>query len=106
MIVSDNVRIAEGIAHKAPEILASIKKKKKPSYRFWYGVTTGLGPESLMYIISSEEYLLPVYRDDSLKLLGLAGSRQEACEIVTGIVKEGCDAHRISDMKQFIEEIY
>jgi hypothetical protein len=102
MKISDNVIIGSTIAHKAPRILAAIKRDKNPSYKFWYAVTTAVGPEDMMYIISSEEYGLPFYRKMSLRLLGLAGSRNEADEIVTELVKRAYEQGKITELKSFL----
>ena len=104
MRISENVKIAGGIAHKAPEILKAIERGDRPGYKVWYGITTAWEQENLMYIISSMEYRLPVYHDDSLRLLGLAGSRQEAGQLVLEIVKNGYDKDAMRDMKHFLEE--
>lgn len=103
MTVSENVIIAEGISHKAREIIRVLEKGGKPAYKVWYAVTTAWGSGNLMYILSSMEYRLPMYHDNSLRLLGLAGSRKEACDIVLEIVKNGYHKDAISDMKQFVE---
>ncbi len=104
MTISDQVIISEGIAHKGKEILKAISKGKKPSYKVWYAVTTADKAEDLMFIISSTEYRHPIYRNSSRRLLGLAGSRKEACDIVMEIVKKGYDEDAITHMKQFVEE--
>ncbi|MBQ9157493.1 MAG: hypothetical protein IJ137_12030 [Eubacterium sp.] len=104
MRISENVKIAGGISHKAPEILKAIERGDRPGYKVWYGITTAWEQENLMYIISSMEYRLPVYHDDSLRLLGLAGSRQEAGQLVLEIVKNGYDKDAMRDMKHFLEE--
>ena len=82
MKVSPNVIISEGLAAKAPKILKKIAHDKIPRRRCWYAVTTAREPEELMYIISASEYELPIYRGESLRLLGLASSRSEANEMV------------------------
>lgn len=103
MKISPNVMISERIALKAPMILKKIAKDKIPRRRCWYAVTTAREPDELMYIISASEYELPFYRDQSLRLLGLASSRSEANEMVLSIFKQGCEKDAISHMKQFLE---
>lgn len=103
MTISDHVMIAGGIAHKAPEILEALEQGVKPSYKVWYAVTTALKQDELMYILSSREYGLPLYRDSSLRLLGLAGSRNEAYDIVMEITKSGYTENVISDMKNYLQ---
>ena len=102
MKISEHLIIGETIAHKAPRILASIKRGKNPSYRLWYAVTTAVEPDNLMYIISSWEYALPFYRKSSLSLLGLAGSRREADEIVIELVKSVYDQGKIKELKSIL----
>ncbi len=104
MRISDNIRISEGITHKAPKILDAIRKGKKPSYRVWFAVTTTGESGGLLYILNSREFSSPFYRKRGCRLLGLAGSRQEAYDIVLEIVKRGYDNNAISDMKQFVED--
>jgi len=104
MRISDNIRISEGISHKALVILDAIQKGKKPSYKVWFAVTTTGGSGDLLYILSSREFFSPLYRKRGCRLLGLAGSRQEAYDIVLDIVKTGYDNNAISDMKQFVED--
>lgn len=104
MIVSENVIIGETIAHDASGILNSIRKDKKIKNVIWYGVSTAKEKEHLLYIFSGTEYRLPFYHDDSLRLLGLAGSRKEAMEMVTNLVKKAYESDAIMDMKHFLEQ--
>lgn len=108
MIVSDNVMIAEGISHKACDIIRAIKKGENPRYKVWYAVTSAREPDNLMYILSSMEYRLPFYHRQAcgeLKLLGLAGSRQEALDIVLKITETGYHKDRIGDLKSYISDL-
>jgi len=104
MIVSDSVIIADDIAHKAGKILAAVRKGRKPSCCLWYGVTTALEPDNLLYILSSREFQLPMYQTGHLRLLGLAGSKEEARIIVLKLVKSGYAKRQITTMKQFLND--
>lgn len=104
MIVSENVIIGETIAHDASSILKSIRKGKKTKHVIWYGVSTAKEKENLLYIFSGTEYRLPFYHDSSLRLLGLAGSRKEALEMVTNLVKKAYESDAIINMKHFLEQ--
>jgi hypothetical protein len=103
MKISPNAIISEKIAGKAPGILKKIENDKIPRRRSWYAVTTAREPDELMYIISAKEYKLPIYRGQSMRLLGLASSKSEANEMVSYIFKLGCEKDAITHMKQFLE---
>ena len=105
MIVSDNIRIAESIRHKADQTLEAIRTGNHCKNIIWYAVTTSYEEDSLMYILNGLEFRQPFYHKGNLRLLGIAGSRKEACEIVLNLVQEGYNTDNIQQMKQYLETI-
>lgn len=102
MLVSENVMIGDTIAYRADTILQSLREKKPCSYPVWYGITTALEEENLLYILSGLELRHAFYRNSSLKVLGLAGSREEALSIVLKLVQSGYTKGDILKMKQYL----
>lgn len=104
MTVSDSVKIGDSIRRKAGRILDDLKDGKIPKKLRWYVVTTSASDDGLAYILSSLEFRHDYYRTRPLRILGLAGSRQEACEIVKDLFQEGYDQGKIDCMKGFLED--
>lgn len=105
MLISDNVRIGDTIAYRADRILQSLREKKPCSYPVWYGVTTAFEDENLMYILNGLELRHTCYLDSDLKVLGLAGSREEAETIVLNLVQSGYTKGDILKMKQYLDTV-
>lgn len=105
MVISPKIVIGKSIAHNADKIVAAIKEKKTCSYPVWYGITTAFEKENLMYILSGVEMRHSEYIDSDLILLGIAGSRKEANEIVLNLVQDGYNKGNIHCMKQYLEEL-
>lgn len=105
MTISDNIIIGKSVSHKAKSILKSIKKGRRSSHIFWYAVTTAPEKENLMYILSSVEMGQPFYHDIGLTLIALAGSRKEALEQVSYLVKQGYNTGNIGNMKEYLESV-
>lgn len=102
VLISENVRIGDSIAYRADKILQSLREKKPCSYPVWYGVTTAFEDENLMYILNGLELRHACYLDSNLKILGLAGSREEAESIVLNFVQLGYTKSDIFKMKQYL----
>ena len=105
MIVSEHIVIGESIRHNANQILEEIQSGEKYKNIICYAVTTSFEEDSLMYVLSAVEFRQPFYHKGSLRLLGLAGSRKEAYEIVLNLVQEGYNRDSIHQMKQYLENI-
>ena len=105
MTISENIIIGENIAWRADDILKSIRKKEPCGYPVWYAVTTAMENDNLMYILSGLEMRHAAYLESDLKILGLAGSREEAGKIVLNLVQEGYNKGDIFNMKQYLETI-
>lgn len=103
--ISDNIIIGESIAYRADSILQSIREQKPCGYPVWYGITTAVENENLMYILSGLELRHSFYLKSELRLLGLSGSREEAGKIVLNLVQKGYNKGDIFNMKQYLEMI-
>ena len=103
MIISDNIIIGETIAYMADTILQSLRKQKPSGHPIWYAVVTAPEPDNLLYILNGMEIRHPFYWQQGLRLLGLAGSREEAGEIVLNLVQSGYNKGDILNMKQYLE---
>lgn len=103
MHVSDSVRIGDSIRGSSGHILKKLKKGKVPGKIMWFAVTTSPVDEGLAYILSSWELRHNHYVDSSLRVLGLAGSWMEACEILRELFQEAYDLGKIASMKDFLE---
>lgn len=103
MILSDNILIGPSIAYRSEDILDSLRKQEPFGYPVWYAVTTAVEEENLMYILSGLEMRNTFYLKSNLRLLGIAGSREEAGNIVLKLVQTGYNKGEILSMKQYLE---
>ncbi len=103
MRISDHILIGEHIAHDAGKIIRGIRHPLFWKKGLWYGITTSPQKESILYILSGREMRQNGYRNSNLRLLGLAGSRKEAHEIVLQLVQSGYHDHCIHRMKEYLE---
>ena len=102
MIISKRIKIGSSIASEADKILRNLEEGTIPRKIMWYAVTTTATTDGLAYIISSFEAWKKYYRTEPLRLLGLAGSWKDACEIVKDLFQEGYDQGQIFSMKSFL----
>ena len=93
--------IGDTISHAKEDILKAIGKGQNPSYRNWYAITTAYEEHHLFYILSGTEYRHPMYhrQGSALKLIGLAGSKKEARDIVVSIVAGFVDSDSLPEIK-------
>ncbi len=93
--------IGDTISHAKEEILASIAHGRIPDSKNWYAITTTHEEKTLFYILSSREFRNPMYHDPDrqLKLIGLAGSKKEARDIVVSIVAGFVDSDSLPEIK-------
>ena len=105
MIISDNIRIGESVRFKSDRILDALRVGETCSNIIWYAITTSYEDDTLMYIMNGMEFRHSFYHQGNLRLLGLAGSRKEACEMVLNLVQEGYNTDNIQQMKQYLETI-
>ncbi len=104
MLVSEHVLIGDEISENAEEILKKLSDGEVYRGQRWYAITTAPEDENLMYILSSTELRHSFYHDtDSLTLLGLAATKQEAEETVKTLIQKGVDAGEILSMKAFLK---
>ena len=99
----ENIMIGKSIAYRADSIVKSLREKKPFGYPVWYGITTAQEDENLFYILSGLEIRHEFYLDSDIKLLGLAGSREEVGEIVLNLVQEGYNKGELFNMKQYLQ---
>ena len=101
MDIAAHPLIGDTISHAKEEILASIAHGRIPESKNWYAITTTHEENTLFYILSAREFRNPMYHEfgGSLKLIGLAGSRKEAREIVVSIVAEFVDSDSLHEIK-------
>jgi len=99
--------IGETISYKEREILHSIRQGELPSFKNWYAITTAYENNNLFYILSGTEYRNPMYHrnDAGLKLLGLAGSKKEAVELISSLVQHFLDSDSLTEMKSSLQEL-
>lgn len=102
MKVAKGAFIGPSIAYEAKNIIISLERNKSFKKRMWYVVTTAKG-EELLYILSSLELRHDFYRTSDLTVLGIAGSRKEAYEIVRNIFQDGVDRDHLFHMKEFLK---
>lgn len=105
MIISDHIMIGEAIAYRADAVLQSLRERKPCGYPVWYAVVTAPEPDNLLYILNGMEIRHPFYWQQELRLLGLAGSREEAGQIVLNLVQSGYNKGEIQNMKQYLETL-
>ena len=72
----------------------------------WYGVTTAVENDNLMYILSGLELRHAAYLESELRLLGLAGSRRRGREdCFKSCAGRGIIKVIYLNMKQYLETI-
>ena len=101
MDIAAHPLIGDTISHAKEEILASIAHGRIPESKNWYAITTTHEKTTLFYILSSREFRNPMYHnpDSPLKLIGLAGSKKEARDILVSIVARFVDSDSLPEMK-------
>ncbi len=99
--------IGETISYREVEILNAIRRGDFPSYKNWYAITTAYETNNLLYILSGTEYRNPMYHcdGDRLKLLGIAGSKKEAVELVSSLVQQFLDSGSLTEMKASLVDL-
>ena len=102
MIISEKIKISTSIEAWSQEILKDLMMGTNPGKKLWYAVTTTPSPENILYILPSLELKHDYYHEKSLRVVGLAGSWPEACEIVRSLVEEGMD--HLGDLKYYMEQ--
>ena len=108
MLIATEPVIGDSIAYAQKEILAAIRKGEHPSVLCWYAITTTYEECNLFYILSGTEYRHPIYhrkKKKPLKLLGLAGSRQEAYELVRSMIQHYVEQDALMEMKAALEAL-
>lgn len=103
MEISRNIIIGETISHNSAKILRGIRHPFLWKKGLWFGITTSLTGDNLLYILSGREMRLKFYKNGNLKVLGLAGSMREAYEIVRTLVQSGYDEGQIFNMKEYLD---
>lgn len=93
--------IGDTISYAKDEILASIAHGRIPDSKSWYAITTTHEENTLLYILSATEFRNPMYHAPygQLKLIGLAGSKKEARDIVVSIVAKFVDSDSLPELK-------
>lgn len=104
MRISGQIVIGEKVNKRAGSILAAIGQGKASGKGGWYAVTTAPTARGQMYILSSYELFKDYYREHDIKVLGIAGSRREACRIVEKLVMLCHESGQINDMKEYFAE--
>lgn len=93
--------IGDTISYQKEEILASIAHGRIPDANNWYAITTTHEETTLFYILSAREFRNPMYHDPNrrLKLIGIAGSKREARDLVVSIVAGFVDSGSLPEIK-------
>lgn len=101
MDIAAHPLIGDTISYAKEEILASIAHGRIPDSKNWYAITTTHEENTLFYILSASEFRNPMYHDPygHLKLIGLAGSKREARDMVVSIVAKFVDSDSLPELK-------
>ncbi|MCI6857940.1 MAG: hypothetical protein MR867_01415 [Eubacterium sp.] len=102
MTISENIIIGEQISHDAKKILRGVRHPSLWKNGLWFGVTTAVSDENLLYILPCREMKMEYYKD--VRLLGLAASMKEAYEIVLKLVRSGYNNDCITRMKSYLDQ--
>ncbi len=98
----DNLRCSERIRNELGSIRRRVRRRKATSAAT-FCITFATNEENLFDIYNMGELLFAHYRrsDVNLHILGLADSREEACELVAEMVKEVYDATGGLDVRKY-----
>ncbi len=88
MTFADNLYVGESIKHKSERILSRMEQNKFLMEVFC--ITKASNPNNLYDIYNYLEFKQPYYKDKPIHILGIAGSKQEAMELVASmLISEG-----------------
>lgn len=106
MDIANQPLIGPSISYKKDKILGAIARGQIPKGRNWYAITSAYEERNLLYILSATEFGKPIYHipGKNLKLIGLAGSREEARNIVIILVKQAIDTNSLAEIKKSLEK--
>lgn len=100
MVISDNCLIGESVSEKAKSIIEALKKNEC-TLAPWFAVTDAPDTDEILFILSCHELGKKIYDKEHMKLLSIAGSKEEALSMVTTMIQQACDQNKILDLKQF-----
>ncbi len=98
----DNLYIGESIGKKAGRIKWKINHNA--GTLFVHVITLPSNKHNLLDIIPARELLQNGYPKRNLKIIGIAGDRQEAVELVAEIIKEVYDNTGETDVAGYLEK--
>lgn len=104
MVISDQIKIGPSVRADSQQIIGDILTGDKYKKKLWFAVTTTMCSDPLLYILSSFETRHEYYKTRPLKILGIAGSWMEACEIVRSLFQEGYEKGEIFSMDSFLKD--
>lgn len=103
MVISKHCLIGDSVSYKAQEIIKSLKENECRMAP-WFAVTDAPGTNEILFVLSCHELKKDLYDKKQMRLLSLAGSKEEAMSFVTEMIQQACDQNRVFDLKQFFME--
>ncbi|MBR0382694.1 MAG: hypothetical protein IJH71_09675 [Eubacterium sp.] len=104
MRISEKIVVGEKVNKHANEILKALAGNRPVKKGGWYAVTTAPTAGGQMYILPSYEVFKDYYREHDVKVLGIAGSRKEACRIVEKLVLACDETGQIGRLKEYLAD--
>lgn len=106
MDIATNLMVGESVIHKEKEILSAIRENQFPQAWNWFAITTTYEKDNLFYILSGQEYRHPMYHreDQSLRLLGISGSKAEAVRLIRDLIQTFVDTDSLDTIKESLTQ--
>ncbi len=86
MIFAEHLYVGESIQHKLERIRSKMEQNK--FLMEIYCITKASNPHNLYDIYNYLEFRQPYYKDKNITVLGIAGTKDEAFELVTRMLLE------------------
>ncbi len=103
MTISPNCQIGELMRERFPKILRRLERDRFDK-NFYFVITTAQEETETLYILTNRELKNGLYDLEQLRVVGIAGSKQEALELVTQMIQSACDVEQLSNLKQYFME--
>ena len=100
----DNLYLGDSVEKKADKIKRKISHGMGLDSLCTYVISFASNPDNLLDIIPARELRQKAYPKDRLRIIGLAGSRQEALKVVQRIIEETYQNTGDVDLYQYLKE--
>lgn len=105
MDIAKHLFVGDSISYAKDDIVTSIENGTFPRYENWYAITTAFEEHHLLYIMSGNEIKHPMYhsREEHLTLIGIAGSKSEAYDMVQSLIQQFMQNQSLTELKNALK---